>query len=849
MTEVASPPQEHIEEKPLANELRRAYADYASYVISDRALPDARDGLKPVHRRILWAMYTMGLTPRSAFKKCARIVGEVTGKYHPHSGGVYEALVRLAQPFSLRYPLVEGQGNFGSIDGFPAAAMRYTEARLSQISLELLADTREEIVPFQDNFDGEEREPVVLASKIPNLLLNGTAGIAVGMSSNIPPHHLGELMDALIYMLSHPHATPQELMQFIKGPDFPTGGIIVGLEGIKNFMEKGIGKIVLRAKVDFEEAHGKTPPMLVIKEIPYQVNKAKLVEEIHKLIENGVIRGIKEVRDLSKNEIRIELPLEEGYEDELSRKTLLGQLFNKTSLQIAFYARLLAFVRGRPRILNVAQALQVFLAHRERVVKKRTQYELNKVNNRLEIVSGLITASDHIDEIIKIIRSSESRSNAHDILKEKYGFTDRQAKAVLDMPLSRLPRLEQEQLRTEKVELLEKAAYLQKILREREALLAVLKEEFEEIKQKHEDRRRTEIQPFDDTITSDRPLVHLHTVLLSITKKGYLRAIDYEKFKTQGRGGKGVKAIKLKDDDQIIDMVVTTNHHKVLLLTEEGIIHTLPVWQIKLSEKRSSMGTLVNRFLPIKAPIVKLIPVDEQSLEDPNKYILMVTKNGIINKTALSAFKKVRKTGIIGTGLMKGDRVVKALILEGKQDVFIASRKGQMIRFPCSDVRETGRTAIGVKGIRLDHGDEVVDAFSIPSDKIDEYAILVVTEKGFGKMTKATEYRKTHRGGKGVKTIKIVNKNGYVVAALPVKLPAKENDTISLVNSSAIIIRVPVKDIRMTTSRLTMGVRIMRLTRGEKVVLVSSSLGEAGEIYEEEKKEDDEENNENENIE
>ncbi len=819
-------PRENILERPLANELQRAYADYASYVISDRALPDARDGLKPVHRRILWAMYSMGLTPRSSYKKSARIVGEVTGKFHPHSGGVYEALVRLAQPFSLRYPLVDGQGNFGSIDGFPAAAMRYTEARLASIALEILADTREEIVPFQDNFDGEEREPIVLSSKIPNLLLNGASGIAVGMSSNIPPHHLGELLDACIYMLECPRATSEELMQFVKGPDFPTGGTIIGREGIVNLYTKGVGKIVIRSKVDFEPTSGRnSSPLLVIKEIPYMVNKSKLVEEIHNLIENNRVRGIKDVRDLSKNEIRIELPLEEGYEDELSRKTILGQLFTKSSLQITFYGRILAFVRGRPRILTLSQALQVFLAHRETVVRKRTEYELKRLLDRLEIVEGLIIASDHIDEIIRLIRSSDTRSQAHDALKERYGFSDRQAKAVLDMPLSRLPRLEQEQLRKEKQELEEKKARLELILNYRSELLKVLKEEFEAIKEKYADRRRTDIVEFDDTILTDRPLIHLRNVMISITKKGYIRSISYEKFRTQGRGGKGVKAIKLKEDDQILDMVVTTNHHTLLLLTKKGVIHTIPAWEIPLSEKRTSRGTLIDRFIPIASPVIKIIPVEESWLTDENKYIIMVTKRGIVNKTRLSAFKKVRRTGIIGTGLQPEDSVVQAIIIDrADEEIFIASKMGKMIRFDATQIRETGRSAIGVKGMSLDSGDVVVDAFAIPHSHISKTAVLVVTEHGYGKMTPAKAYRKTNRGGKGVKTIRITHKNGPVIAAFPVPANVGEEETIALINSKSIMIRIPIHTIRLTIGRITQGVKIMNLSYGEKVVFASSSI-------------------------
>lgn len=815
--------EDFIRESTLTNELKYGFGEYSRYVISDRALPDARDGLKPVHRRIIYAMHGLGLTHRSSFKKCARIVGEVTGKYHPHAGGTYESLVRLAQDWSLRYPLVEGQGNFGSIDGFPPAAMRYTEARLEKISQELLTDLSPKVVKFVENFDGEEQEPTVLPVRVPHLLLNGAKGIAVGMSSNIPPHQLGELIDGAVAIIENPLISIEELMELVKGPDFPTGGIIVGTKGIENLYKTGKGSIRLRSRIHVErpDSHKVKEPMLVVDEIPYFVNKTSLIEEIAELINSGKMRGIINVRDLSKDKIRIEIVVEEGYSDDESLKTVQAQLFKKTNLETLFHGRILAFVYGRPRTLNLKQALSIFLDFREDVVLKRSEEELDKVMARLHILEGLIKASQHIDEIIAMIRASETRAEAQQNLMDKFELSDKQAKAVLDMTLARLARVEQDDLQKEAEARRERALFLQEIINNRSRRLEVIKEELLEIKKSYNDSRRTTILEHDEIdLTNDRDLLHERKLLITSTSEGYLRSIDFEKFKVQGRAGVGVIGVPLNEEERLLDFTIASNKDDLLLITEEGIVHKIPAFEVIEVSKRTQKGRKLNTYLPVSSRVKKIVPVKEDEFT-PDKILVTVTKNGIIKRTTLDKFSNIRKNGIKCLLFKEeDDSVADAFITDGDSYIFMATKFGQACVFEEKLARLTGRVAQGVIGVKIsDPEDEVISSFAVPKDLFETTTVLTLTEKGYGKRTYLSKYRITKRGAKGVKNIKITRKNGYVTASLYVP----EVDGVvpmSLISSSGKIIKVDVNTIRIM-GRNTQGVRVMRLTKKERLVFAS----------------------------
>ncbi len=1266
--------EEFIRESTLTNELKYGFGEYSRYVISDRALPDARDGLKPVHRRIIYAMHELGLTHRSSFKKCARIVGEVTGKYHPHAGGTYESLVRLAQDWSLRYPLVEGQGNFGSIDGYPPAAMRYcvtgdtlvltseglipisslsrfaetsaakdmvhvlsgdsiyllkfneqktqehisgseaeiditilshslkknratklfnsgvhetkkittssgyaisgslnhpilcwvntntgpmltwktiqeiekgdivvlqragslfpqnkrelsefvqhmetdfvfpkelteklayvlgftigtaklsypsgltfklknmeqhevlkqyltesfptiaidkqrfnglyeihvlnnefsefmtnigldfsntcriplpilespktviskflqgifegtglfrnnsltvlakskqllqelkavllafgittgkvvadkptesfhlsiesksslikfkesigfvskenherltsliscnsndnhdfipylsdylkhkyssiewicqqnldtyeslislsenlndyldledqvlirylsenyylfdeivltedtglqtvysirvdsschsftangfinhnTEARLEKISQELLADLSPNVVEFVENFDGEETEPTVLPVRVPHLLLNGAKGIAVGMSSNIPPHHLGELLDGCVALIENPLISIDDLMEYITGPDFPTGGLIVGTKGIEQLYHTGKGSLRVRSRIHVEkpETHKVKETLLVVDEIPYFVNKTTLIEEIATLINENKIRGISNIRDLSKEKIRIEIEVEEGYSDDKSLKTIQAQLFNRTSLETLFHARILAFVYGKPRILTLKQALSIFLDFREQVVLKRSQEELEKVQARLHILEGLIIASNHIDDIIALIRASENRSEAQTNLMVKYGLSELQAKAVLDMTLARLARVEQNDLLDEAAKRRERAEFLLNIINNRSRRLEVIKEELIEIKNKYPDQRRTTILEYDDIgFKGDRALLHERNLLITSTSEGYVRSIDFETFKVQGRAGVGVIGVPLNEDERLLDFTVASNKDDLLLITEEGIIHKIPAFEVIEVQKRTKKGRKLHTYLPVNSLVRKIVPVKVDEFTK-DKVLVTVTKNGMIKRTTLDKFKNIRKTGIKCLVFKEeGDVVADAFITDGDSYIFMATKFGNACVFEEKKARLTGRVAQGVIGMKMkDQDDEVISAFAVPKDKYDEAAVLTLTEKGYGKRTLLSKYRITNRGAYGVKNMKITEKNGDVTVSLYV--PSDDRDVpISLISNSGKIIKVNVNTIRVM-GRSTQGVRVMRLNKNERLVYAS----------------------------
>lgn len=812
-----------------SNEIKFGFSQYARYVIADRAIPDARDGLKPVHRRILWAMHQLGLGPRSAFKKCARIVGETTGRYHPHAGGVYESLVRLGQHWSLRYPLVEPQGNFGSIDGFPPAAMRYTEARLSTTSSLLLQDISPNVVEFIDNFDGEEQEPTVLSVRVPNLLLNGSYGIAVGISSNIPPQNLTELLNACLAIVDNPKISSDELAEIITGPDFPTGGIIIGVNGIKTLYKTGRGSLRLRSRVHTEtpETHKINETLIVVDEIPYMQNKSSLMEAISKLIDEGKLRGVKDVRDLSKKKIRIEFVIDEQYSDPVGIKTILAQLYKSTNLETLFHGRITAFVYGRPLTLNLKQALSVFLDFREITIRAIAQEELDKVLARLHILEGLIIASDDIDAVINLIRASESRKDAHDRLMAKYGLSDLQAKAVLDLTLARLARVEQMDLKNEAEEKRGQRDKLVDIVENRSSLLKLMKEEFQEILSKYDgkDPRKTSILEIDDIMPpTERPILHERKILISSTGQGYLRSIDHSKFKVQGRGGRGVAGIPMRDDTFLYDMVVVSNLDDLLLITQEGIIHQIPAFEIPEVKNRTARGSSIRRFLPVEGSIVKVVNVQHDSFT-ANRVFVTVTKSGMIKRTNLDKYSNIRRTGIKCLVLKAGDEVVDAFITDKPSYIFMATKNGSAAVFDGDKARLTGRVAQGVIGMKLRAGDEVVCAFSVPKDEYNMTSILTVTEKGYGKRTPLNRYRITNRGAMGVRNIKTGDRNGSVVNSIPV--PIETGDiTISLVNSEGILIKIGLKGIR-NMGRATMGVRIMRQIGDQKLLMATSITDES----------------------
>ena len=814
---------ELIHRASLAKTLEEAYTDYAHYVISERAIPDARDGLKPVHRRILWAMHQMRLSYGTPHKKCARIVGEVTGKYHPHAGGVYEALVRLAQPFSLRYPVVDGQGNFGSIDGFPPAAMRYTEARLAKISAELLQDVIPEIVKFQENFDGEEIEPTVLPVKIPLLIINGTSGIAVGLSSNIPPHNLSEILDATTMLIDNPETTVEELAKIVKGPDFPTGGVIVNGRAMRKYASTGKGPIVLRAKVDVKEPTVKREnAIIVVQELPYLANKSTLMEELHNLISSKKVRGITDARDLSKDKIRIEIDVHPDYSHEKGVKVIIGQLFKNTQLEKPFYAKNMAFARGRPLLLNLKRALTIFLEHREYVVRKTIQHNLNKALMRLNILEGLYIALKNIDAVIALIKKSENRADAQEKLMKKFTLNEAQAKAILAMQLARLARMEVEAIINEKNELEKKIEDFRDLLAKKYKRMRLIKKELLEIKEKYGDERRTTIRhrvdiPVDADIYD---MLHDRHLLITTSKQGYVRSIEIKNFRTQRRGGKGMTAVTFRENDSLYDMLVTLNKSTLLLITENGKVHSTPAFEIPEAKRRNARGSPWKTILPVDSSVVKIVPVDRDSF-DKGLFLFFVTANGVVKKTKLSAFSNVRKTGIIGIKIDEKDKVVDAFVTTGKDHIYLATKFGLTAHFHEKEVRFMGRATRGVTGMRFKKPkDEVIAGVPIPEKLLNKCSILTVTEMGYGKRTACTEYRFTHRGARGVIDIKTGERNGDVASMLVVpKTPTKEN-SISLINNKGISIRTRIESIR-EISRNTMGVKIMNLDKDENIVYAS----------------------------
>ncbi|MEE1342793.1 MAG: DNA gyrase subunit A [Lachnospiraceae bacterium] len=818
-----------VHEVDLKKTMESSYIDYAMSVIAARALPDVRDGLKPVQRRILYAMIELNNGPDKPHRKCARIVGDAMGKYHPHGdSSIYEALVKLAQDFSTRYPLIDGHGNFGSIDGDGAAAMRYTEARLSKISMEMLADINKNTVDFVPNFDETEKEPVVLPSRYPNLLVNGTSGIAVGMATNIPPHNLSEVTDAVIklidnYVQENRETEIEELLEIVKGPDFPTGAMILGKQGIEQAYRTGRGKIKVRAVTDIEPMpNGKQ--RIVVTELPYMVNKARLIEKIAELVKDKKIDGISELRDESdRSGMRICIELKK----DTNANVLLNQLYKHTQLQDTFGVIMLALVNNQPRVLNLYEMLHYYLEHQKEVVTRRTQYELNKAEERAHILEGLIKALDHIDEVISIIRSSKNVQIAKERLIEKFELTDVQAQAIVDMRLRALTGLEREKLENEYRELMEKIAEYKAILANEKLLLGVIKEELLIVKEKYGDERRTSIG-FDDEDITIEDLIKKENTVIAMTKLGYIKRMTVNNFRSQNRGGKGIKGMQTIDEDFIEDLVMTTTHHYVLFFTNLGRVYRLKAYEIPESS-RTARGTAIVNLLQLQPGerITALINIREYV---DGQYLFMTTKNGIVKKTSIMEYQNIRKSGLTAINLRENDELIEVKSTDNTKDIVLVTKHGMCIRFKETDVRETGRNSMGVIGMNLSSGDEVVGMQMTTQGK----ALLIVSENGMGKRTDLEEFTVQRRGGKGVKCYKITSKTGNVVGFKAVN----DNHEIMIITTEGIIIRLMVKDIS-EFGRITSGVKLINL---DKDITVASIAKVRESATEEELKKLEEEN-------
>ncbi len=794
---------EKIVPVPIEDEMRDSYIDYAMSVIVGRALPDVRDGLKPVHRRILFAMNELGLASNKPYKKSARIVGEVLGKYHPHGDvAVYETLVRMVQDFSLRYPLVDGQGNFGSVDGDNAAAMRYTEVRMDAVSHELLNDIDKNTVDFVSNFDESLEEPVVLPARLPNLLINGSSGIAVGMATNIPPHNLKEITAGIMATIENPNITVKELSKIVKGPDFPTGGLILGRDGIRQAFETGRGRIVIRAKAAIETGKNKKDA-IVITEIPYQVNKSNLIESMANLVENKKIEGIADIRDESDRDgMRVVVELKKDCVPQI----VLNQLYKHTQMQETFGVIMLALVDGQPRVLNIKQMIEHFVEFRAEVVTRRTQFELEKAERRAHILEGLKIAIANLDKVIKLIRSSKSPELAKAGLIENFKLTDIQAQAILEMQLQRLTALEREKIDEEYLELIKKIEYYKSILKSRQKLLGIIQQESEELVKKYGDERRTQIVAAEEEIEIE-DLIAEEDVLITISHTGYIKRIPVTMYRRQRRGGTGVTGGGLRDDEDFVEhMFLASTHDTILFLTNKGRVYWRKAYEIPQASRQARGKAIVNLLsLSQDENISSLLQVKEF---DDKRFVVMVTKNGVIKKTNLIHYSRPRSSGINAITLRDKDELVACKITTGKDEIFIATREGKAIRFNEKNVRDMGRTASGVRGINLAKKDEVIAAEIVTSNA----TALSITELGFGKKTKFKEYRIQSRGGKGIINVKVTPKNGKVVNVLTVD----EDNEIILVTTGGMVVRCPVNQIR-TSGRNAQGVRVIRLKGGHKV--------------------------------
>lgn len=792
-------------EVDLSSEMKKCYIDYAMSVIVDRALPDVRDGLKPVHRRIIFSMHELGLSPEKGYRKCARIVGDVLGKYHPHGdSSVYGALVRMAQDFNLRYPLVDGHGNFGSVDGDSAAAMRYTEAKMNKITLEMIRDINKNTVDFVPNFDGEEEEPSVLPSRFPNLLVNGSAGIAVGMATNIPPHNLNEVIDAVFMLIDNSETSILELMTKIKGPDFPTAASIMGKAGIRSAYETGRGKVVIRSKTEIEEINGRH--VIIVTELPYQVNKARLIENMAELVKDKKINGISDLRDESDRDgMRIVIELKR----DANPQVLLNQLYKHTKLQDSFGIIMLALVDGKPQYLNLKQILENYISFQEEIIIRRTKFELEKANARAHILEGLKIALDHIDEVIKIIRESKIVRDAELSLMEEFKLSEIQAEAIIEMKLRRLTGLERDKIEDELKELMKNIDYLKSILGDRQIVLNIIKTELTEIKAKYGDERRTVIESVENEIDIE-DLISEEDVVITLTHAGYIKRIPADTYTSQRRGGRGIQALATKDDDFVEHIFITSTHDHVLFFSNQGRVYRLKAYEIP-EAGRTAKGTNLINLLQLNQgdKIQAIITLKEFNADS---YLIMGTKKGVIKKTSLDQYSSIRKSGLNAIHLKDDDELIDVRMTTGNSEILIVTKQGYAIRFNEQDARPLGRNAAGVRGIRL-RGDDIVVSLEIVDP---EQEVLVVSANGFGKRTHASEYSLQKRGGKGVITYKVTEKTGELVGARMVK----DTDEMMLINSNDIVIRINVSDIS-TTSRNAMGVTLMRKTDDEQVVALA----------------------------
>ena len=805
-------PEDSVIPRDIEQEMRRAFIEYSMSVIIDRALPDVRDGLKPVHRRILYSMYTLGFTPDKAYRKCATTVGDVLGKYHPHGdAAVYDALVRLAQDFSMRYTLVDGNGNFGSRDGDAPAAYRYTEARMSKIAMELLSDINKDTVDFRPNFDEHEMEPSVLPSRFPSLLVNGSSGIAVGMATNIPPHNLGEVIDGIIEVIDNPEVTIDELMQFIKGPDFPTGANILGRQGIREAYRTGRGKIIVRSQAEIEEdKNGRQ--RIIVTEIPYQVNNARLVEKIAELHKEKRIEGISDLRDeYGKEGIRIVIEVKK----DANANVILNQLYKYTSMQEAFNVNMLAIVPEKsenggvyhqPKILNLREMLDYYIDHQKEVVSRRTRFDLKKAEDRAHILEGALIALDHIDEVIRIIRAAKTEPEAKTGLMEQFGLTDRQAQYIVDMRLGRLTGMERDKITEEYEQKQKEIAYYKELLSDENKLMGVIKEELLAIKAKYGDERRTRLLPYEGEIDIE-DLIHEQEVAITLTHVGYIKRTPADTYKAQRRGGRGIAGLSTREEDFVEHLLITSSHNKILFITNLGRVYSLKGYEIP-DAGRTAKGMAIVNLLQLQPDekVATVIPIT--SFED-SKYLIIGTKSGIIKKTTLKEYCNMRKGGLIAVELRDGDELVNARLADEGEQIMLVTRKGMSIRFSEKDVRATSRASIGVKGITLRENDYVIGMDVCREGD----TVLIVTEKGFGKRTGLDEYKIQNRGGKGIMTYRVSEKTGELVGMMPVQ----DSHDVMLITSSGIIIRMHASEISVI-GRATSGVTLMK-TREDNMIV------------------------------
>ena len=799
----------------LEDELKKSFISYAMAVIVSRALPDVRDGFKPVHRRIIYAMTELGVTPDKPHRKSARIVGDVLGKYHPHGdSAVYNSMVRMAQSFSMRYLLVDGQGNFGSVDGDDPAAMRYTEARMSKICLELTRDLDKETVDFYPNFDETLMQPEVLPSRFPNLLVNGSSGIAVGMATNIPPHNLGEVIDGVCHMIDHPDCTVEDLMQFIKGPDFPTGAVILGKSGIHEAYRTGKGRIIVRAKTDIEPM-GNGRDRIVVTEIPYMVNKARLVEKIAELVHEKRLEGVSDIRDESdRRGMRIVIELKK----DVNANVVLNFLYKHTQLQDTFGAIMLALVNGEPKYLSLREMIRHYIDHQKDVIVRRTRYDLNKAEARAHILEGLLIALDHIDEVIALIRASRTDAEARDGLMSRFGLTEKQATAILDMRLRRLTGLERDKIEAEYQELLKQIEYFRAVLANERMVLDIIKTEITEIRNRFADERRTEITALDGEIDV-MDLIQEEDMVVTLTHFGYVKRLPKATYRAQKRGGKGIIGATTREEDFVEHLFVTSTHDPLMFFTDRGRAYQLRCYEIP-EAGRMARGTAIVNLLPIEGgeKVTAMLPVPEEKVA--GHYLVMATRMGLIKRTELKDFENLRRSGLIAIVLREEDELIGVALTDGTRDVLLGTRGGMAIRFSETDVRVMGRVSMGVKSIELAEGDEVV-AMSIVEEGEQ---VLSITRNGFGKRTEIDEYRVQSRGGKGIKAMNLTEKTGLLAGQLLVD----EDEDILLITDDGTVIRTPVSSIS-THGRNTQGVRIMRVEEGSQVVCVAPAEAEEDE--------------------